>query len=645
MLNLVIRIVFYIYKVVFEDLLQPEDSYRIKLRKVCLAVTPLASISVFGLNMYILAHHNTTPRVIMHILAGLSMSISWMVSWAVCRYTKRAGDNLMNAMLGTSIIGVIVILFVTQDLPYQPTFIAYIMAAIMIDTNLKWFFIFLSAMGYLIIAYNDTFVKAGYAPILLFPGSDFFTLTEFLYAQGLSVVSCVACVLLNIGQQKEHTRSLERVELLLESAEAAVEMAQGIADKLLVYDTEGARLLLKEHKARGKVDRRLLKKYKQMTKNLDKYRPHLPNYIFEEDINDVAEPSSQSRRGSLAAPKNPPQRPPRLSASNAVKQAQRAQAITAAAQLLQRTVEGKLRSFFHQWLRAHEHIKNPIPVHIPPQSPPRTPPQNPLQPAQQEHHPPQNPAILSLLLATPVKKVSCAWGHMHFKGPDNDMSRFVVLVYDKAKELHAGVHSFMGDTVSVTWNVVRRTGNCEMKALSFFVQLRDDPGDTESCGAVSSGEGLFQMAGGMLQAPLLHVEWYSRLQALAALGASHNAVLTCRRTYEQAQFTIKARCVDLMLMGTEIIDVFEVLQERPAAKGKEEWMYVLQGQGTAGPALCDDCVSRAVKMCRDVHFLEALMLLEECPPSERSEMTQRLQDKVQRCVGSNLALSDFMIGD
>jgi len=181
-----------------------------------------------------------------------------------------------------------------------------------------------------------------------------------------------------------------------------------------------------------------------------------------------------------------------------------------------------------------------------------------------------------------------------------------------------------------------------MKALSFFVQMRDDDGDTEAYGAVSSGQGRFQMAGGELQAPLLHVEWYPRLQALAFLGASHNAVLTCRSTYEQAQFTIKARCVDLMLMGTQIIDVFEVLQERPQAKGEEEWMYVLQGQGTAGPSLCDDRVSRAVKMCRDVHFLEALMLLEQCLPSEHSEMTQRLQDKVQRCVGGSLALTDFL---
>ena len=172
----------------------------------------------------------------------------------------------MNLTVGSLAVGVIIILLTSQGFPYQPILIGLGVISIMIDTNLKKFFIVLCAIGYLIIAYDDTFVKAGYAPPLMFPGPGYVpSLTEFLARQGLSILAGVACVLLNGGQHKEHTRSLE-------SAEAAVEMAQGLADKLLAYDTEGARLLLKEYKARGKVDRRLIKKYKQMTKNLDKYQ-------------------------------------------------------------------------------------------------------------------------------------------------------------------------------------------------------------------------------------------------------------------------------------------------------------------------------------------------------------------------------------
>ena len=152
------------------------------------------------------------------------------------------------------------------------------------------------------------------------------------------------------------------------------------------------------------------------------------------------------------------------------------------------------------------------------------------------------------------------------------------------------------------------------------------------------------MAGGELQTPLLHVDWLPRLQALSRLAAPHDAVLTCRYTYTHAQFFIEARCVDLIGVGEEKLDVFEVLRVRPpkAANKDEEWLYTLQGQGNTGSDLCNDCVSRAVKMCRQERFLEAQTVLEGLPEAEQSKMTHRLQDKVQRCVERNLALSDFL---
>ena len=152
------------------------------------------------------------------------------------------------------------------------------------------------------------------------------------------------------------------------------------------------------------------------------------------------------------------------------------------------------------------------------------------------------------------------------------------------------------------------------------------------------------MAGGELQTPLLRVDWLPRLQALSSLAASHDAVLTCRYTYTHAQFFIEARCVDLIGVGEENLDVFEVLRVRPpkAANKDEEWLYTLQGQGNTGSDLCNDRASLAVKMCRQERFLEAQMVLEGLPEGEHSKMTHRLQEKVQRCVERSLALSDFL---
>ena len=97
-------------------------------------------------------------------------------------------------------------------------------------------------------------------------------------------------------------------------------------------------------------------------------------------------------------------------------------------------------------------------------------------------------------------------------------------------------------------------------------------------------------------------------------------------------------------MGEEKLDVFEVLRVRPpkAANKDEEWLYTLQGQGNTGSDLCNDCVSRAVKMCRQERFPEAQTVLEGLPVAEQSEMTHRLQEKVQLCVERNLALSEFL---
>ena len=250
----------------------------------------------------------------------------------------------------------------------------------------------------------------------------------------------------------------------------------------------------------------------------------------------------------------------------------------------------------------------------------------------------------SVLANGPAKTILCAWGQVHFTGPEDDTPRFVDLVYATAKKYQAGVHSFLGDKAEVTWNVTLRAPSYESKALEFLLELRNDPGDTKACGAVSCGKGQFRMAGGELQTPLLRVDWLPRLQALSSLAAPHDAVLTCRYTYTHAQFFIEARCVDLTRVGEENLDVFEVLRVRPpkAANKDEEWLYTLQSQGNTGSDLCSDPVSRAVKMCRQEKFLEAQKVLEGFSEAEHSIMTHRLQEKVQRCVERNFGLSDFL---
>ena len=107
---------------------------------------------------------------------------------------------------------------------------------------------------------------------------------------------------------------------------------------------------------------------------------------------------------------------------------------------------------------------------------------------------------------------------------------------------------------------------------------------------------------------------------------------------------MEARCVDLMRVVKDVCEVFEVLQARVENENKdEEWMYRLERQGNVSGGLCNDPVSRAVKMCRDEQFLEALTVLqEECPIAQHSKMTQRLQRKVHKSAEGRFKFADFV---
>ena len=86
-------------RIVFEELLEPDDTYHIKLRKVVLAVGLICSLPILAASISS-ARRGESPRAIASTLATFSISFAFMGTWAVCRYTKRAGDNLMSLSLG-----------------------------------------------------------------------------------------------------------------------------------------------------------------------------------------------------------------------------------------------------------------------------------------------------------------------------------------------------------------------------------------------------------------------------------------------------------------------------------------------------------------------------------------------------------------
>jgi hypothetical protein len=166
--------------------------------------------------------------------------------------------------------------------------------------------------------------------------------------------------------------------------------------------------------------------------------------------------------------------------------------------------------------------------------------------------------------------------------PEDDyidpFNAFVSRVHNVAALTVGSLHTFIGDTVHVTWNATgRRVHQHEVKAVWFMCWLRVDSGDSRVTlsGAVCTGPGLHHMAGGTRLVPLLHVEWRDRLRALYTLASEHGANVMCPDTHELAKMHVDTRMVDVLGYGeNSTVAVHELLREEVSRVG-EEWMYTV----------------------------------------------------------------------
>jgi len=195
-------------------------------------------------NSLFVTFKNPNLRVVTGTIATFLIAFTFIGCWAICRYTKRAGDTLMNVHIGTFHVCMISFLFVSraQTLPYDSCFIAGALSANMLDTNLKRLYLSLAAIGDLLIAVDGTLVEKEYIPPLLLPG--FMQAPNFIgmcIRHAISFLGAYVCYALNSAQQEEYLRHLL-------DAQYSLEMAQTVSDKLVSFDTSGAQVVLNSAK-------------------------------------------------------------------------------------------------------------------------------------------------------------------------------------------------------------------------------------------------------------------------------------------------------------------------------------------------------------------------------------------------------------
>ena len=542
----------WILRYFYDDLLLPDDDFFMKTRKIVLAlmVAPCTLFLMFSLKSMFDASKDNAPLAWMTAIATFMAGLIPLACWAFAKKTRTATDAMMDTWCFSLEGAVLLCVLGVKGYPYEPVFLSGGLVIVMMQTRMTLLHLTLCAMGFFLVMYDQSFAAWGYQPLII-PGESYaVSFADVIIRQLIAAVVSIAGIGVVTLMKSEFQRTLHATQV-------GLNMASEVSDHLVAYDTANALSVL--DRDRDNVDPKLVKSFTQITKNMELYRSHLPNYIlglgdaWEDD--ESTESVEEEEAVDFAEPRN-------IFASR------------------ERRV-----------------------------------------------------MVSETIVMSEI--VLCTFAMIHFRAEDVDMSPFVDRVHGLARGTNASVHGFMGDTLNVTWNAGRRVIQHEIKGALFMLQLQKDTGTASVVvgGALSSGLGRHQIAGGELQAALLRVEWLPRLRTLFALAAANHSLLMCSRTDDAARFHVESRLVDIVALGDETLDVIEMLREHASDIG-EEWLYTLEDSGALEDSKTD-LVSLAVEACRREEYAQARVFLEGLPDTAWSPMVHRLEEKIRKCVGNH----------
>eukprot|EP00759_Apiculatamorpha_spiralis_P040948 PhF_6_TR39678/c2_g1_i2/m.58938 len=133
------------------------------------------------------------------------------------------------------------------------------------------------------------------------------------------------------------------------------------------------------------------------------------------------------------------------------------------------------------------------------------------------------------------------------------------------------LHCFVGDTIHASWSFHAPT----TKPVKYVVNMYNTFNNDHSSGlfisgAISSGVGTSYMAGDRRQAYVLHIPWRDRVRSLFHIARPNCAVLLCQDTYitcteSTNTSSLKFRWIDVIheVVTYDVLNVFEVMLTPP----------------------------------------------------------------------------------
>jgi hypothetical protein len=412
------------HRVVCLHLLDPAAPFLLFLRKLVLlngAVVAVLSLVFFLMNAASIGGKEGShrDRSLMAMASQLILASSSLISYGnAIRTGQVPGWAVALQMYGNG-FGALVALPTGPVFPWGMATFSFAIFGMICDMPFRGPFYVILAAIFWVSSVNIINVTLGQEAPLAMRGAPVpamaTQLRDYATIFILACVPVVACML----QARYHRTLLDKVE-------AANDLSRDVAELLRNYDTAGVELALEAYGALSHADPALIASYAALVANLNQYRPHLPNWMIMRDVDEDEELTARDDEDDAGSARS---------------------ARSAASQAKSRPQSAKSRRS-----ATSEHSRRSVMA-----DPNAAPPTEQLVDT--------NRSVSTVAFALVDYRVDA---DLFRQAQAVSVNGFVDLIHRLAAATHGAIHTFVGDTVQLSWNAAMKCAQPEVKAARFL---------------------------------------------------------------------------------------------------------------------------------------------------------------------------------
>lgn len=595
----------FLYQKLFLDLREEGDDFDTILRKIVVSAGMVLVVFPIAFAIYMaaeLGRFGVSAGAMTTLLIMFVFPLVWVPCFLYCRSTKELPDSLMDAWLIVTIVAVGILGSSLIDYPTPQLAFWLATLCILCRTQLMTAELCLCAIVYVLSMLNHAFMKGvAETTLVALPAPYRGSLLERVAYQVTGFTIGIVIVGALIMNMKEHIRHVN-------AAQSATLMSRKVATQLSRYDTEAVQRTLEAYHLAGEADPELLDTFGTIVDNLERFRPHLPNWMLnsmgkynEAEDEDLKGDVQISRTNSLASmhldSQSGSQRPGSAVSDDDGRLSQRTgSGFSLRGELNEGTAATGAKNTIHRdgskvaLKKASEAIVTVKP-------------------------------FLGKVTISIVEFIPDDTLMTNLRKSETVIGRFVDRVHTIASQTHAAIHSFIGDAVHVSWNTAHRAAQPEVKGARFLANIADDVGDSllRAYGGVMTGEARAHFAGTKQTALTVSYRWRDALAAMMRYAKKSRNFYMDNATNGVSRFEVVTRGADALhvtewrnttdVKEKKLLMLHNVVREVDEMENNDEWMYVVSRPQNAKRGQRDP--DSALHACLDGDYNTAIQELKE----------------------------------